>query len=289
MAAHETGDLATQLHLFRATHVPRRLYVYATNSDNGINWEYFCSGDAQETLLLLPGVHGRGELAFQHILQFEQGYRVISPSYPSGPTTVAQMLSGLLAILRAENVTTAYVIGGSYSGMLAQCLVRRYPALVKAVVLDHTSPPGLYQAWCHKLYLILLTLLPLSWLRALFNFANQHMPAGVGSAQQAFWRAYFAHIIASLTKADYLSRMRVCIDFYLHYTFSRDDLRSWSGRILIIESDNDSYVPARARATLKALYPQARVHTFHATGHAAWANQFATFFSVMAQFLQEEN
>jgi len=282
---HETGDLAAQLYAFRATHVPRRLH----GGDGAGDWEYFCSGDAQETLLLLPGVHGYGELAFQHIVQFEQSYRVISPSYPSVPNTVAQLLDGLVAILRAENVATASIIGGSYSGMLAQCLVRRYPELVKAVVLDHTSPPGRYQAWRHTCYLALLMLLPLAWLRALFNCANQRMAAGVGAAQQAFWRAYFAEIIASLTKADYLSRMRVCIDFYRHYTFSRDDLRSWPGRILIIESDNDSYVPARERATLKALYPQAQVHTFHATGHAAWANQFAAFFSVMAQFLQEEN
>jgi pimeloyl-ACP methyl ester carboxylesterase len=292
---HETDELSAQLHAFRATHIPKQQYVRdgcdvnGEDSEDGVNWEYFCGGDAKETLLLLPGVHGRGELAFQHILQFERTYRVISPNYPGCLMTVAQLVSGLVSLLQAEHVDTVYVLGGSYSGMVAQSLVRRYPELVKAVVLDHTSPPGLKQARRHTWYYLLLKLLPLSWLRALLKCGNKYMAPGVDAAGRAFWYAYFDDLITSLTKADYLSRIQVCIDFYRNYTFSRDDLRSWPGRILIIESDNDSYVPARGRAALKALYPQAQVYTFHETGHAAWANQFATFFSVIAQFLQEEN
>ncbi len=282
----ETHELAAQLQQFRATHVPH--HIRAKDCAHGVDWEYFCGGSAEKTLLLLPGVHGHGELAFQHILQFEQTYRVISPSYPASLTTVAQLVSGLLAILKAENVDIVYVIGGSYSGMVAQCLVRAYPELVKAVVLDHTSPPSLEQARLHKLYFVLLKVLPLTWLRALLKFANQRMAPGV-AAQRTFWHAYFDAIITSLTKADYLSRIQVCINFYQHYTFSREDLRSWPGKILIVESDNDSYVSERERAALKALYPQAQVYTFHATGHTAWASQFAIFFSVMARFLQEEN
>ncbi|GAC1358176.1 MAG: hypothetical protein NVS2B12_17320 [Ktedonobacteraceae bacterium] len=290
----ETDELSAQLATFRATHTPKRCHVEYTgyvdragqvkrmDSSHGIDWEYFSSGYGKEALLLLPGVHGRGEMAFQHILQFEQGYRVISPSYPAHLTTVAQVVDGLAAILDVEQVETMYILGGSYSGMLAQCLVRVWPERVRAVVLDHTSSPSRHRARLHTLYRVLLTLLPLSLLRGLFSYSNQLAAPG------AFWQAYFARVIATMSKEDYLSRVRVCIDFYRNYAFTPDDLRAWSGRILIIEADNDWYVPARQRAALKALYPQARVYTFHATGHTAWANQFATFFTVIAQFLQEE-
>lgn len=285
---HESDELSKQLSAFRATHSAKICHVDSANSAGEIDWEYFSSGYGNETLLLLPGVHGRGETAFQHILRFEQGYRVISPSYPTGATTIAQLIAGLVSILEAEHIKTVYIVGGSYSGMLAQCFVRSHPELVRIVVLDHTSPPGLYQARLHKLYRIVLASLPLSWLHRLFTLGNQLATRGITSGQD-FWRGYFDNIIASMTRADYLSRIQVCIDFYQNYKFSRDDLRSWPGKILIIESDNDAYVSRRQRAALKALYPQARVYTFHRTGHAAWANQFATFFSVIAQFLQEES
>ena len=282
---HESNELVTQLHAFRATHTAKRCRV--ENAEGGSEWEYFSSGYGNETLLLLPGVHGRGEMAFQHILRFELGYRVISPSYPSGPTTIAQLVAGLVAILKAEHIETVYIVGGSYSGMLAQCFVRSHPELVKMVVLDHTSPPGLSQARLYKLYRVVLTPLPLSWLRKLFIFGNELGTRGITTGRD-FWRSYFDDVILSMTRADYLSRIRVCIDFYQNYKFTRDDLRSWRGKMLIIESDNDAYVSARQRAALRELYPRARVHTFHRSGHAAWANQFPTFFSVIAQFLQEE-
>lgn len=283
----EENELLTQLHAFRATHAAKRCHVENVDGKGGSEWEYFSSGYGNETLLLLPGVHGRGEMAFQHILRFEQGYRVISPSYPSDPRTIAQLTAGLVAILKAEQVSTVYVVGGSYSGMLAQCFVRSHPELVRMVVLDHTSPPGLSQARLHKLYHLGLATLPLSWLRKLFHFGNDLAIRGITSGQD-FWRAYFDDIITSMTRADYLSRIQVCIDFYQNYKFTRDDLRTWRGKMLIIEADNDAYVSARQRAALKALYPKARVYTFHRTGHAAWANQFPTFFSIIAQFLQEE-
>ncbi len=287
---HESDELSKQLHAFRATHSVKRCHVdtvEGTGGRVGSDWEYFSSGYGNETLLLLPGVHGRGEVAFQHILRFEQGYRVISPSYPTGVATVAQLVSGLVSILRAEQVKTVYVVGGSYSGMLAQCLVRSHPELVRMLVLDHTSPPSLSQARLYKFYRIVLSLLPLSWLRRLFKFGNELGTRGITSGQD-FWRGYFDDIITSMTRTDYLSRIQVCIDFYQNYKFAPDDLRSWRGKILIIESDDDAYVSARQRASLRALYPRARVYTFHHTGHAAWANEFATFFSVIAQFLQEE-
>ncbi len=284
---HESNELLTQLHAFRATHTVKRCHVDDADGTGSSEWEYFSSGYGNETLLLLPGVHGRGEMAFQHILRFEQGYRVISPGYPSGPTTIAQLVSGLVAILKAEHIETIYVVGGSYSGMLAQCFVRSYPDLVRLVVLDHTSPPGLSQARLHKLYRLVVTLLPLSLLRKLLKYGNELATRGITTGRN-FWRGYFDDIITSMTRVDYLSRIRVCIDFYQNYKFAHDDLRSWRGKMLIIESDNDVYVSARQRAVLKALYPRAHVHTFHRTGHAAWANDFATFFSVIAQFLQEE-
>jgi pimeloyl-ACP methyl ester carboxylesterase len=277
----EANNLYTELSQFRATHTYRRHNV------TGIDWEYLVGGQDTETLLLLPGVPGLGELAFQHISRFEQTYRVIAPNYPAGATTVTQMIDGLLELLKAENIDAVHVVGGSYSGMIAQCLVRRHPDKINKLILDHTGPPSRKRIIPYKLSYKLLALLPIAWIRMLLKLINRLFPMEPVT-QKTFWRPYFDKVIATLTKKDYLNRIQVCLDFDQNYSFTRDDLCCWPGAMLIIESDNDTFVSLQEREALKALYPQAQIYTFHSTGHSAWATQFETFFSVMAQFLQEE-
>ncbi|HZR42633.1 MAG TPA: alpha/beta hydrolase [Ktedonobacteraceae bacterium] len=276
----EVNDLYIELSQFRATHTYRRCNV------TSVDWEYLVGGQGTETLLLLPGVHGLGELAFQHISRFEQTYRVISPDYPAGATTVTQLIEGLLEILNAENINAVHVVGGSYSGMIAQCLVRRHPDKIKKLILDHTGPPSRKRIVPYKLFYKLLALLPITWIRMSLKLVNRLFPMEPVT-QKTFWRAYFDEVIATLTKKDYLSRIQVCLDFDQNYRFTRDDLCCWSGEMLIIESDNDTFVSSQEREALKTLYPQAQIYTFRSTGHSAWATQFETFFSVIAQFLQE--
>ena len=64
---------------FRATHPVRHTIVA------GANWEYLAWGRGAETLLVLPGLLGIGEMSFHHILTFESEYRVIAPTPPLPP------------------------------------------------------------------------------------------------------------------------------------------------------------------------------------------------------------
>ena len=278
---NQANDLADQLKLFRATHTPRRLTVA------DIEWTYLTGGRGNHSLLLLPGVHGRGEIAFQHMLCFEQGYRVIAPDYPAEATTIALLVEGLLEIMREQQIKVCAIVGGSFSGMVAQCLLRHAPGRVNRLILDHTGPPSKRMVMRHHIYYTILATLPEPCIHALFRSGNRLSLPGL-PAQETFWRTYFAGFLMTLNKADYVSRARVALDFHQHYRFEHNDLPDWPGRMLIIEADNDAFQPRRERAALKALYPHARVYTFHGTGHSAWASEFTTFHKVMAQFLQEE-
>ena len=278
---NRADDLASQLSLFRATHTPQQLTVA------GIEWTYLAGGSGNHCLLLLPGVHGRGEIAFQHMLRFEQRYRVIAPDYPAEATTVALLLEGLIEIIREQQIKVCSIVGGSFSGMVAQCLLRRSPQHVNRLILDHTGPPSKRMVMRHRVYHTILATLPALCIHALFRAGNRLSLPGL-TAWETFWRAYFDDFLVTLSKADYVSRARVALDFHQRYRFGRADLHDWPGRLLIIEADNDTSLPQRERAALKALYPRARVYTFHGTGHGAWASEFATFHAIMAQFLQEE-
>jgi pimeloyl-ACP methyl ester carboxylesterase len=279
----KANDLDKQLKYFRSMH------TYHYHSIAGIAWTYLVGGQHnKDTLLLLPGAPGLGELAFEHILRFENAYHVISLNYPAGVTSMASLVNGIAAILEHEQVDIAFVLGGSYSGLVAQCLVRRYPYKVSKLILDHTSPPSKEILRIHTMYHLLLTWLPLACIRFLLKCGN-HLSTSNKGPELRFWGRYFDEsVIAILTKEDYLSRIQASLDYHQNYTFEREDLSAWPGDILIIEADNDNYVPPKARAALKNLYPTAQIYTFQHTGHAAWATDTDTFSFVIAHFLAEE-
>ncbi len=265
---------------FRSTHPVKH------TTASGIKWEYLVSGLGSEALLILPGLLGFGEMSFQHIGAFENDYRVIAPSYPFELTTVAQLVDGVVAILDGEGVQHTHVLGGSYGGMVAQCLVRRYPQRVTSLVLSHTGGPKPDRADTNRRFITLLRLLPMSLLRVMLKGATRK--ALLSAPEQIpFWAAYSNEMIARLRKADLIGRYQVAIDFDASSAFTPNDLKDWPGRILILEGDNDPIAEAPAREALKALHPQARIHTFHGSGHVASIAKLDEYVAVIKSFLKE--
>jgi pimeloyl-ACP methyl ester carboxylesterase len=269
-----------QLDSFRATHPVKHTFV------QGVKWEYIAAGHGLEALLILPGLLGFGEMSFQHIQAFETDCRVIAPSYPFELTTVQQMTGGIAAILDGEGSERAHVLGGSYGGMVAQCLVRRYPQRVASLVLSHTGGPRPDRAAANRRFIFLLRLLPMSLLRIMLRSATRKSLQDAPE-QLPFWAAYSNEMMARLRKADLISRYQVAVDFDATSAFTPDDLKDWPGRILILEGDNDPIAEAPARAALKALHPQAQVHTFHGSGHVASLAKSDEYVAVIKHFLWE--
>jgi pimeloyl-ACP methyl ester carboxylesterase len=270
---------ADELVRFRATHPLKHTFVH------GIQWEYIAAGRGSEALLILPGLLGIGEMSFQHIRAFETEYRVIAPSYPFEITTMKQMTDGVAAILEAEGIRRVHVLGGSYGGMIAQCLVRHYPQRVLSLVLSHTGGPRPDRAATNRRFIALLRLLPMSVLRFMLKGATRKSLKDAPE-QIPFWEAYSNEMIAHVSKADLISRYQAAVDFDVHAAFAPDDLKDWPGRILILEGDNDPIAEAPARAALKALHPQASVHTFHGSGHIASIAKVDEYVAVIKRFLR---
>jgi pimeloyl-ACP methyl ester carboxylesterase len=267
-----------ELARFRATHPLKQTFVH------GIRWEYIAAGHAAEALLILPGLLGIGEMSFQHIQAFETDYRVIAPSYPVEITTVQQIVEGLTAVLDVESMRQAHVLGGSYGGMVAQSFVRRYPQRVLSLVLSHTGGPRPDRAATNRRFIALLRLMPMSLIRVMLMGATRKSLKDAPE-QIPFWKAYSNEMIARLSKADLLSRYQAAVDFDAHAAFTAGDLKDWPGRILILEGDNDPIAEAPAREALKALHPQAQVHTFHGSGHVASIAKLDEYVSVIKRFL----
>jgi pimeloyl-ACP methyl ester carboxylesterase len=267
------GTLDRELAEFRAGHVPKHL------TNRGVEWRYFAGGHGNQVVLRLSGALGLAEFAFQQIRLFEPRFRVITPDYPA-VRSLTEMTDGLVAILDAEDVERAHVIGGSFGGLLAQVLVRRAPERVASLVLSHTGAPDGKR---RSVATAIVAAMPQPLLRGLLR-------ARLGrtlDAADAFWRRYFDRAIGEMTKADILSRVRLQAEFG-GQTWGPQDLAQWPGRVLLIEGEDDPLFPPAARARLRALYPTAEVHRFRGTGHAAAVLKPQEYADVVTRFLLNE-
>ena len=269
-----------ELREFQASHPLKHITVA------GVGWDYIVGGEGEEALLLLPGGAMVGEAGFTRIPAFEDRYQVIAPGYPS-VSTAAQLLDGLAGLLEAEGVQAAHVLGPSYGGLVAQCFVRRHPERVRSLTLANTAVPPRWALWPARLFLVLMPLVPLAWLRAHRERTLARAFSGVPSVppeDQAFWRDYQHGLVSRLTKKNLRSMYRLGVDLMQRFRFAPGDLASWPGRVLILESDEDVVTPEQ-RAELRRTYPQARVHTFRGAGHTPWMSHKEEYLSVVNEFL----
>lgn len=272
--------LAWELQHVRTHYIPRSLEV------DGVAWTYLCGGTGSETLLLLPGGPGRAETSFHSIAAFEQRYRILAPDYPSTVRTVRALVDGLIAILKVEQIEQVHVIGGSYSGLIAQCLLRRTNPLPGTLILTDTGLPRRKRAARHRLYRAGIALMPMVLLRMVL-WLGAYMYVREIDTGYGFWRDYMQSLARSLSKGDLLSRFDVWIDFDLNYSFEGD--RSIQSRpILIIETDHDPLFRSAERAALRALYPLATTHRFDDSGHAASLARTDEYIAVIEAFLSEQ-
>ena len=271
-------ELFEQYERFQATHTLTRRQI------DGTYWSYIASGQGAETIVILPGALGDAATSFQYIAAFERDYRVLAATYPTFISRVAEVTSGLAGLLRAEGVTRVHMVGGSFSGMLAQAFVREYPMCVDKLILSHTGVPSPARLRSSELYLRVIRRRTLGAVRVFARLMN-HTAFRGGTPAHRFWHAYFDRIIATLSREELAMRVRLIIDFDQHCQFSAEDLRDWCGQILIVDSESDRYISRAERLALRRLYPGARVRSLAGTGHSGTLDSAERYIYLYGEFL----
>ncbi|HEX8598037.1 MAG TPA: alpha/beta hydrolase [Chloroflexia bacterium] len=277
-----TKDPLQQYKQFLATHPFR----YVTSS--GMCWPYLVAGRGEQALVLLPGAPGRAEASFEYMRAFERHYTVISIGYPADLATVEECLHGVVRILDAEGFECAHVVGGSYSGLLAQRFVRRYPGRVDKLVLSDTGVPRPARARKYRRYVRLLRVLPMFVIRALWRVGAYLYLHEMAPQRRPFWEAYFAQLRKTITRRECISRLQVWIDFDSGSRFSPGDLDGWQGEMLILGAERDTTFSNWERQALRRLYPAARVCVFTGGGHAASLDRRDEYIEAICDFLAAE-
>jgi len=278
-------DQVAHLKDFRRTHPYKYLSVGETS------WEYIASGKGKQTLLLLPGALSVGESTFPLITAFENDYRIISPSY-SLSLSMTGLCDGIARILEVEGVNQAHIVGGSYGGLVAQYFVRQYPTKSHSLILSHTfmlNPKYAKSLWiAGKLFPALPRALFVRILKLRLDRMLLSRLRTANHPEAEFWRAYLNEALASnLLKNVFIHQNNCLLELAQQPKFTSEDLKHWPGKILIIESDDDPAIPARDRALLRNIFPQAQVHTFRDAGHASSILKREEVLSIIRRFLQK--
>ncbi|WP_141508854.1 alpha/beta fold hydrolase [Candidatus Chloroploca asiatica] len=231
----------------------------------GERWTVIQAGTGP-TVVLLPGGFGLATTSFQYIAALASDYHVLALSYPPRLDQVAQLASGVIALLDACGVDTASIVGGSASGGVAQVLVRRYPQRIAKLILAQTGVPQPRRAWFDQLIARACEQLPAAFMLGCLRLTVYAFLPGQTEAI-IFWRRHFANVIGEQTRASLAARFHTLADYDHNYRFSPEDLQAWPGTIAIIESPQDRMLPAHEQAALRSLYPQATVYRLAGTAH----------------------
>jgi len=265
---------------FRSDHPCKRINVA------GVEWEYIWCGNGTEVLLLLTGGLRVVEAAFGFIQMFEDTYRVIAPTYPP-LGTMGELVDGIAAVLDAEQVSEAFVLGQSYGGAVAQVLVQRYPSRVKKVVLSGTAPLIVVR-WKKVLNSLLLAIAALLPERVVMSICRRivSLVVTVQESERAFWEAYLKELFRRrLTKADISSHFQTSRDAQTKYVYTRGEKSSWSGDVLVIWGENDHLRTERCRRGMLEIYPQAQIHVIAGGGHTVAMSEPVKYAAAVKGFL----
>jgi pimeloyl-ACP methyl ester carboxylesterase len=279
-ARARAASLRERLETFRRTHPYRGIVV------DGVRWRYLVGGQGERPHLLPAGGTRVPDMYLLLFEALEPVFRIVAPAYLPVPT-MAALVAGVAAVLDAEGIGQADVLGSSFGGFVAQCFVRRHPARVRRLVLANTGVPGSSPLPGLGLLVRVFARLPEGLVRRATGW-NWRRWFKVPPGQRAFWLGLLDELLATrLTKADLVSALEEMQDYATRYRFAPRDLAAWPGRVLLIESAHDEAFPPAARAALRALYPQARVRTFAGGGHAVMVTDPVEHVAAVRAFLEE--
>ncbi len=250
---------------------------------DGVEWTYYVGGHGPRTILFLHGMGGAYDLWWQQVTAFEPDFRVITYTLPEAVDNLEGVLRGLTAILDTEHVTTFSAVGTSMGGYITQYLMKKIPDRLDRVVLGNTFPPNDIIIEENRTKSALVRLLPeiaIQWFGEK-SLNEKLLPAAGGDS-------LLAAFLPSLpfSKKGFLGRYAITTEFFTINPCAYPIRRIPK---LIIESDNDPLVDKRLRDELKALYPDARVFTFHGEGHFPYINAADTYNEILRRFLTAPN
>jgi pimeloyl-ACP methyl ester carboxylesterase len=186
---------------------------------------------------LFPTVMG-----YRHILDFESSFKVIAPSLIE-TDDLDEIAESLLLVLEKERIDDVIVFGGSGSGITAQVFFYRYHQRVGGMILTNTVAPG--KSETKTPMIILLRLLPAGLLKSVLKKRLSKPLDLVNVPKDLIPRLELTRSLLNEYFDTRFSKRKLTLELKNVLRFNDEGiidpqaLKDWTGRILIISSEDD--------------------------------------------------
>ena len=275
------AHLYRDLQQFRSRHPYRRLSIA------GHDWSYIKSDGGSDAILMLCGSTVSGESNWREFPRFSPDFSVVSPSYPP-VESVESLVEGVRAILDAENIERAHIVGASMGAAIAHCFVRRYPERVGKLVLISLGWPDEAAVAAMKKAVRSFSLVPAFVIRSLFMREAERLVSALPAGEAALMAAYSRDLYRNdVDKRTILGHFRLVAEMASRKRELGLDkpLESDHSVLIINAADDDSFSPEARKAILDT-YPNARAHLFESGGHTLFGRR-EELYGIIGAFLRE--
>jgi pimeloyl-ACP methyl ester carboxylesterase len=275
-------DRVDELLEFRLTHPIHKRLI------DGVEWNYILSGAGSKTILIMSGLLGTAETAYQMILNLEKDYRVLSLSYPAY-TDIGEFVDGLVKLIDLEGIQRIHFIGGSLGAGVGHVLVRRHADRIDAIVL---SSFGLYndkKLRRFKQFVGLFNFLPYWIVSKYYQLILPRLLKGLNESEKLFQIAYVKDILNfQNNKQTLISQYRLLLNVFENSSYGLERTID-SSAVLIIQTQDDTSFDNNEQAAFRQTYPNAHIQLFEEGGHIRGTKHQAEHIAIVRQFLESES
>ncbi len=259
---------------------------FVFNQGARIYWEEQGSGDP---VLMIMGLSYTLDMWYRLRPSVSARYRTIlfdnrgvgRSDAPSGPYSMRQMADDARAVLDAAGVESAYVMGASMGGMIAQELTLRHPERVRALLLGCSWPGGLRSKLPRFKRLQVSSSTPAA--RDRREWAVAPMLYAEATPKERIAEDIEVRRNYPPTPAGFLSQLAAIV---MWSSYSR--LPRISVPTLVIHGDEDRIMPPANGRLLAERIPGARFHLITGAGHIITTDQPDVVDYEVLRFLDEQ-
>jgi len=248
---------------------------------------YAAAGAGPRAVVFLHGIGGNCDSFIDELPRLAPAWHALSwdmPGYGASPTitplSFEALAQAVVAVLDAERIEKAALVGHSLGGMIAQETAARFPQRVSALVLFATSAAFGGKDDKFKNEFLAQRLAPLDAGKSMHEIADELTMGLFGPNPPEAARRRAIASMGAIPPAAYRAALECIV------TFNRtDDLARIACPTLVLASEHDRLAPPKTMERMAARIPGARYHCIAGAGHLANFEQPAAFAAILDEFL----
>ncbi|MGH9030945.1 MAG: alpha/beta fold hydrolase [Acidimicrobiia bacterium] len=265
--------------------------MHTTLADDGtvIAYEAWGRRDGEPVLLIQGlGTDSRG-WALQR-LAFGRRYRCFAvdnrgvgrSGRPPGPYDLSEMARDALAVLDAEEVDRAHVIGASMGGVIAQIIAVLHPERVQSLVLACTSCR--HHPWRRELFQEWADEVQAGGISALGTDAMRWLVGPRLRKRFGMWLNLLARILLQQPRETFVAQVHAILNASDELRFELEHVRAAT---LVITGSQDSLTPIGDAEELAEMIPHARLVELRGAAHGLMVEAPNAFNAAVLDFLDQ--